>query len=136
MTIQAQEGRLPSLFIIPLIQFFVGVLLFIALLQSQRDLTVLALLVLGVAIGARLWSRMSLSGIKCSSMVDKQKVFPGETLTLRVHAENPKFLPVWLRMKVPVASGLSSSLDDATFTKESGLLWYERCIELGLPTWK
>jgi len=126
MTIQAQEGRLPSLFIIPLIQFFVGVLLFIALLQSQRDLTVLALLVLGVAIGARLWSRMSLSGIKCSSMVDKQKVFPGETLTLRVHAENRKFLPVWLRMKVPVASGLSSSLDDATFTNESGLLWYER----------
>jgi len=126
MVMEAQESRLPTIFIVPLIQFFVGVLLFVALLHSQRDLAVLALLVLGVMGGARLWSRMSLSGIKCYSMVDKGKVFPGEMLTLHMRVENTKFLPVWLQMKVPVDGSLNPSSGDTTFTNESGLLWYQR----------
>ena len=126
MAMEAQEGRLPTIFLVPLMQFFVGVLLFIALLHSQRDLAVLALLVLGVMAGATLWSRMSLSGIKCYSMVDKGRVFPGEVLTLHIRAENAKFLPVWLQMKVPVDGTLIASSVDTTLTNESGLLWYQR----------
>jgi uncharacterized protein (DUF58 family) len=126
MVMEVQESRLPTIFIVPLIQFFVGVLLFVALLHSQRDLAVLALLVLGVTGGGRLWSRMSLSGIKYYSMVDKGKVFPGEMLTLHIRVENAKFLPVWLQMKVPVDSTLNPSSGDTTFTNESGLLWYQR----------
>jgi uncharacterized protein (DUF58 family) len=117
---------LPTLFIIPLVQFFVGIILFIALLHGQRDLTVLALLVLGATIGARLWSRLSLSGVRCSSIVDKHKVFPGESLALHVSVQNAKFLPVWLRMSVPIDSALDPSLGERTFTSESGLLWYQR----------
>ena len=123
---EAQEHRLPTLFIIPLIQFFVGLLLFIALLHGQRDLTMLAFLVLGMVIAARLWSRLSLSGIKSYSTVDAQKVFPGETLTLKMSAENAKLLPVWLQMKVPVDGALHPSSRETTFAKESGLLWYQR----------
>jgi len=123
---EAQESRLPTIFIVPLIQFFVGLLLFVALLHSQRDLSVLALLVLGVMGGARLWSRLSLSGIKCYSIVDKGKVFPDEILTLHIRVENAKFLPVWLQMKMPVDGSLNSSSGDTTFTNESGLLWYQR----------
>ena len=122
MVMEAQESRLPTIFIVPLIQFFIGALLFIALLHSQRDLAVLALLVLGVMGGARLWSRMSLSGIKYYAMVDKEKVFPGEALTLYMRVENKKFLPVWLQMKVPVDGSLNPSSGDTTFTNESGLL--------------
>jgi uncharacterized protein (DUF58 family) len=125
MAVQAQEDRLPTLFIIPLMQFFVGIILFIALLHGQRDLTVLALLVLGVTIGARLWSRLSLSGVRCSSMVDKHRVFPGESIALYVSAQNAKFLPVWLRMSVPIDSALDPSFGEMTFTSESGLLWYQ-----------
>ena len=123
---EAQESRLPTIFVVSLMQFLVGVLLFVALLHSQRDLAILALLVLSVMGGARLWSRVSLSGIKCYSVVDKEKVFPGEVLTLQISAENAKFLPVWLQVKVPVDGTLSPFSGDTTFTNESGLLWYQR----------
>ena len=86
-----------------------GGLLFIALLYGQRDLAVLTLLVLGIAGGARLWTRMSLSGIRCHSTVDKQKVFPGEKLTLRISAENEKFLPIWLRDERPCRQPVAAS---------------------------
>jgi uncharacterized protein (DUF58 family) len=122
----ALESRLPSIFIVPLVQILVGVLLFIALLHGQRDLTILALLVLGVTIGARLWSRLSLSGIRCSSMVDKHRLFPGEPLTLHVSTENAKFLPVWLQMSLPVESALDPSSGEVSFTNECGLLWYQQ----------
>ncbi len=123
---EALESRLSSIFIVPLIQFLVGVLLFIALLHGQRDLTMLALLVLGITIGARLWSRLSLSGIRCSSTVDKHKLFPGESLALHVNAENAKFLPVWVQMSVPVEGALGPSSGEMSFTGECGLLWYQQ----------
>ena len=123
---EPQEYRVSSIFIVPLIVFFVGVLLFIALLYGQRDLTVFAILILGVVTGARLWSRYGLSGIRCYSTVDREKVFPGERLSLTVRAENAKFLPVWLQMTVPVASPLHPGSDEAAFTEESGLLWYQK----------
>ena len=90
---EEQDRPVPSVFIIPMMQLFLGVLLFIALLDGLRDLIVLALLVLGMLGGAKLWTRMSLSGITSRSVVDKSKVFPGERLTLRISAENQKFLP-------------------------------------------
>jgi uncharacterized protein (DUF58 family) len=120
------ENRIPSLFIIPLVQFLVGVCLFIALLHGQRDLTVLALLVLGITLGARLWSRLSISGIRCSSRVDKKKLFPDESLTLHVSAENAKFLPVWLHIGVPVKDGLEPSSGEMGLNGECGLLWYQK----------
>lgn len=123
---EGQDRGVPSLFTITLIQFFVGALLFIALLYGQRDLTVLTLLVLGVISGARLWARMSLSGIKYRLRIDKQKVFPGEKLTLKLSAENAKLLPIWLEMKVPIGSLLQRSSGERVLTKESSLLWYQR----------
>jgi uncharacterized protein (DUF58 family) len=123
---ESPETRLPSIFIIPLMQFLVGVLLFIALLNGQRDLTVLALLVLGTMIGARLWSRLGLSGIQCSSTVDNDKLFPDESLALQVRVENAKFLPVWLQMSVPVKGALEPSTGAGDLTGECGLLWYQK----------
>jgi len=123
---ETQEYRVSSIFIVPLIVFFVGVLLFIALLHGQRDLTVFSILVLGVVTGARLWSRYGLSGIQCYSAVDRERVFPGEKLSLAVTVENAKFLPVWLQMTVPVAGPLQPGSEEAAFTEESGLLWYQK----------
>ncbi len=121
-----QDRGVPSLFTITLIQFFVGVLLFIALLYGHRDLTVLTLLVLGVISGARLWARMSLSGLKYHLWVDKQKLFPGENLTIKLSAENAKLLPIWLEMKVYIGSLLQHASGERELTKESSLLWYQR----------
>ncbi|MFQ5852603.1 MAG: DUF58 domain-containing protein [Candidatus Binatia bacterium] len=120
------EGRLPSYFIVLPMQILVGVCLFISLLHGQRDLTLWAFLVLGITIGASLWSRLSLSGIRCSSMVDKHKLFPGESLALHVSAENAKFLPVWLQMSVPVEGALAPSSGEMSLTSECGLLWYQQ----------
>ena len=123
---ETPETRVPSAFIIPPVQFLSGVCLFISLLYAQRDLTLLALVVLGITIGARLWSRLCLSGIQCSLMVDKNKLFPGESLTLNVSAENTKFLPLWLQMSVHVDRALDPSCGEMGFTRGCGLLWYQQ----------
>lgn len=120
------ESRLPSVYIIRLVQFMVGVCLFISLLYGQRELTILALLVLGITIGTNLWSRLSLSRIRCSSMVDKQKLFPGETLALLVKAVNRNFLPVWLQVNMHVEGALDPSSGEISFTSNCGLLWYQQ----------
>jgi uncharacterized protein (DUF58 family) len=76
--------------------------------------------------GAKVWSRMSLSGTECHATVDKQKVFPGEKIMLRASAENKKFLPIWLQMKVPVESPLRPSSCETNLAQQTGLFWYQR----------
>ena len=122
---ESQDRAVPSFFVVPLTLFFVGILLFVALLNGRRDLVVLTLLVLGLAIGAKLWARMSLSGLRCPSTVDKEKLFPGERLTLKMGPENGKFLPVWFRVEVPVSGHLLSSSDGGSLTGEGSLLWHQ-----------
>ena len=123
---EAQDRGAASIFIIPPTVFLVGCLLFIALLYGHRDLAVLTILVLAIVGGAKVWSRLSLSGTKCHATVDKQKVFPGEKITLRASAENEKFLPIWLEMKVPVDSPLRASSGETNLTQQTGLFWYQR----------
>ena len=120
------ESRLPSLYIIRLVQFMVAVCLFTSLLYGQRELTILALLVLGIAIGTNLWSRLSLSGIKCSSMVDKHRLFPGESIDLHLIAKNTRFLPVWLQVKMQIEGSLEPSSAEISFARNCGLLWYQQ----------
>jgi uncharacterized protein (DUF58 family) len=117
----------PTLFVIPLIIFFVGLFLFIALLVGQRDLTILSILVLSIVAGARLWTRVSLSGIECHSQVDRRRLFPGEKLTLSVSVENSKFLPVGIQMEIPVDDTLRPSPNDKILKDEGSLLWHQRC---------
>ncbi|MBW2438388.1 MAG: DUF58 domain-containing protein [Deltaproteobacteria bacterium] len=123
---QTLESRLSSVFIIPLVQFLIGVCLFIALLYGQRDLTMLGLLVLGITFGARLWSRLSFAAIRYAATVDKHKLFPGESLTLHVSAENAKFLPVWLQMRLHVEGALDPSSGKIGATGDCWLLWFQK----------
>ncbi len=116
---------MPPLFTVTLIQLFVGLVLFIALLNGQRDLAVLALLVLGVVSATRLWARLSLTGLNCHLAVDKRRVFPGEKLNLRIGAENAKVLPIWLELLVPIGNLLQHSTGQRVLTKQSSLLWYQ-----------
>ncbi|HDR16525.1 MAG TPA: DUF58 domain-containing protein [Desulfobacteraceae bacterium] len=125
---ETNENRVASLFIVPPVEFLVGVVLFSALLFRQRDLAILAFVILGAGLGARLWSRFSLAGIHCNCGVDKQKVFPDEILTLNVTAENAKFLPVWLRMTVPLEDALRLPSQDKSIIEETALFWYQRAV--------
>jgi uncharacterized protein (DUF58 family) len=123
------ENRVSSLYIVPPVEFLVGIVLFCALLFRQGDLAILALVALVVGQGARLWSRFSLAGIQCTCRVDKEIVFPDETLTLNVAVENTKSLPVWLRVTVPLKEALKLSSQETGATsvsEQTGLLWYQR----------
>ena len=122
----ADDRRLPSLFLIPFVLVIVGLFFFMALLNGQWDLTVLSLILFGVAAGTKLWTRWSLAGIECSVSIDKRRVFPGEKLFLKATAENRKFLPVWLQVRAPVSGLVHGASAETAVTAESGLLWYQK----------
>jgi uncharacterized protein (DUF58 family) len=126
----------PSVLTARLVQLLVGILLIIALLNAQRDLFVLSLLVLGLTGGAWLWGRLSQLGLRCDSQIQKQKVFPNEKIVLTVLAENAKLLPIWMEINIPIGNLLSPSAGTAELTKLTSLLWFQRTLfkwELSAP---
>lgn len=123
---ETDEGRVPSLFISLPVQIIVGFLLLVALLSGQKALALLTLIVLGLTVGTRLWSRMSPTGVKCRAEVDKIRLFPGETLYLEAEVVNAKFWPVWIQVGVNRGNSFKLLSENETFSRESGLLWYER----------
>ncbi len=119
-----QLRAVPSVFVTGLFQFFAGLLLFIALLYRQPMLVYLALLVLVMFWGSRLWCRLSLLALNHQLTVNHQRVFPGECFLLQARVENVKFLPVWLKIEIPVSRHLHGLSQDQ-LTDEAGLLWYQ-----------
>ena len=107
-----------------LIQFFLMLFLLTALLHHQRDFTLFILLILGIAFGARLWSRLSGAHINADADIDRRKVFPGESVQMRIRLQNAKWLPIWLRVDLP-ADVLTSEGHTDSNPQESGLLWFQ-----------
>jgi uncharacterized protein (DUF58 family) len=127
MTIELEENREPTIFNSLLACIFVGIFFFIALLYRQTDLTLLTFLILLVVGAARIWSSLSLYRIRCTINVDKQRVFPGETLVLETRVENAKLLPVRLRVQWSLDSAFKRvGGDEHVLRQETGLLWYQR----------
>ncbi|MFC1884430.1 hypothetical protein ACFL2O_06655, partial [Thermodesulfobacteriota bacterium] len=89
----SEESRVSSIFVVPFVQIVVGIFLVIALITRQRELSLLAILVLGVMTGTRLWSRLSLIGLTARTRVDKYKAFPDEKINLYVETKNRKWFP-------------------------------------------
>ena len=116
--------RLSSFFLLPPGLVFVGILLFIALLNRQQPLIVLSLLVLGTAGCAKLWARASRSRVACRAAVDRNRLFPGEPLALSLEVGNRSFLPAALQVSAPIGGFLDPSAEPAA-TGEAGLLWYQ-----------
>lgn len=116
-----------SIFVVPLVQVFLGVFFLIALLYGFRALTLFAGLLLAMGLGANIWCRMSPHGLRCDLSVDRQRVFPGERLELRIRAVNAKSLPVLLRIALSFDKSIRGpDNEDAGFLAECGLLWYQR----------
>jgi len=125
---EAHQERVPTLFIVTPVLFLVGLLLFVTLIHGHKELSILCFLVFSVAGCARVWSRMSLAGISYTSRLERERVFPGQEVILRVKVENAKFLPVWLQMSVPVDPEHFFPSGEESFLRESGLLWYQRAL--------
>jgi len=121
-----QDRGVPTLLIIPLIQIVVLVLLFVALLYGQRDLALLTVLMLCFVGGAWLWTKASLFELTCHSLVDKEKCFPGATVTYLITAENKKILPIWLQLLVPISEQLHPAPGEKLLIREGCVFWFQR----------
>ena len=123
--IDTAEYRLPTLLIFPLIQIFVAVFLFIALLNGQRDLTVLGLVIFVVVAGTRIWSRLSPARIQHDARMDKHRGFPGETFIFSIRVRNAKILPVLTQLSMSFPKAFQSAESPATLEKSCSLLWFQ-----------
>lgn len=120
------QTRLPTALIIPLIQIFVALFLFMALLNDERDLTVLSLVVIAILAGTQFWSRLSPAKLRWDSALNKQRVFPGEMLTLSTRVQNAKALPVLVQAAASFSTAFQSAGSPAVLEKECSLLWYQQ----------
>lgn len=118
--------REPTIFTSRFIRMMVAILLFIALLYRQSDLALLTLLILLLMASSKIWSRMSIAKVSCSIRTDKQRLFPGEKLSLTTVIENAKFLPVWVHVNWPQTRVLGIQSDQPDVRQETGLLWYQQ----------
>ena len=125
MTPEDPEARLPTVFIIPMIQAIAGLVLFIALLTGQHDLIVLIAIVFSVVLGANIWSWLSIRGITCKIHIDKSKGFPGDALNLTIGAKNTKPLPAWVRITLCLGDALRGADDRSALTVETGLSGFQ-----------
>ncbi len=121
--VNAEEPHLSSIFLLPPSLVCVAILLFVALLSRHLPLIALALLVLGTAGGAKLWAAASRSRLASRVTIDRTRLFPGEPLTLAIHAGNRSWLPLALEVSAPVDGFVAPS--GAPLRGEAGLLWYQ-----------
>lgn len=121
----ADELRLPTLLVIHLVQILVVLFLFMALLNGQRDLTVLGIVVLTVLAGTQIWSRLSPAKIHHETMLDKQRGFPGETFIFSSRVQNAKILPVLAQLSISFSKDFQSADNPAALKKRCSLLGYQ-----------
>jgi uncharacterized protein (DUF58 family) len=126
MPVDYPESREPTLFNSVLMLLFVGIFLFVALLYRQKDLSLLAILILAVMAGAKAWCSMSPARMRCVSSISNKRVFPGESVTLATTVENGKWLPVCLRITWPFSAALKPEGDDgAVIWQAAFVLWHQ-----------
>jgi uncharacterized protein (DUF58 family) len=116
--------RVSSLFITSIMMVAVGLFLFIGLLNHQHDLTILCILVFGIAVALKVWAKLAGKKIVYHLATDRYRVFPGEKFTFTATVENHKLLPVWLEVEAPVDGAQNAFVDP--FTGQQTLLWYQR----------
>ena len=115
----------PSIFFTPIFLIFTGILLFVALLYGQKEMAVFCLLLLVLYAGLKLWSLFSIREVQCRFLVDRERVFPGETVQLKIRIENNKLLPVFIKIRLSIEPFLQADGDIAVINGEGGLLWYQ-----------
>ena len=120
---QPVRNHLTTIFIAPPIVVLAFAFLFISLLTSQVQMTVMILLVLGLIGLTKLWSCYGFSNMVVESKPDKIRVFPNEHIRVEILVQNNKVLPVWISAGVRTdETGLASETRDP----ETGfLLWFQ-----------
>ncbi len=130
------ERALPSLFVEKFFQFLILLLFFVALLWGQKHLIYLAVLILAMINGAKVWCRLSARGFRAAMEIDRQRAFPGEKILLRCRVESGSLLPIWLQTEIPLAQGFFIACGTNILSGDGGLMWREKMIwdwELAAP---
>lgn len=117
-----------SIFTALFVQVFMLGCLFAALLYDVRELALFSLIVLGMGAGAWLWSRVSLNNVRCEMLVDRNRLFPGERLGLRIRAINAKMLPVLIKIDLFTHSGIAGAERDQWIREAVVLSWYQQSV--------
>jgi uncharacterized protein (DUF58 family) len=107
-----------------LVQLFLLLFLLLALIYQQRDFALFMILLLGITLGADLWSRRSLHRIQVTAELNRIKIFPGEGVQIKIHVKNAKWLPVWLRIELP-DNIVEHEAEGLPVQTETRLLWFQ-----------
>jgi len=128
MNNQNHNQPLSSVFTDGFFRFLALILLFISLLYEQTNLILISILILAMFYTLKLWSVLSIRNIIYSFDAEKKKGFPGEQVLLQARIFNNKFLPVWLKLIIPIDSNLStnSNIKNKAFCEEFSLSWYDQ----------
>ncbi len=117
---------LSSVFTDRFFRFLVFILLFISLLYEQKNLILISILILAMFYTSKLWSYLSVKNIHYSFDAEKKKGFPGESILLQATIFNNKFLPIWLKLTIPIDNRLlSSDSKDECLSEEFSLPWHD-----------
>ena len=122
---QALE-RPASIFPAFFVQVFMLLFLFLALLYDVKDLTLFALLIISMSMGALLWSRISLHRVDCEISLNRRRLFPGEMLSITLRATNAKLLPVRFGVDLSISSANNATPMGDMTVRDAGLFWYEQ----------
>lgn len=96
----------PSLFTTWIVLGCVAIFLFIGLLNNDRDLILLTVVVLALMGSLRLWATLSTLETRFELTADRTRMFAGEGMRFTVEAQNAKALPISLDIYLPVHPSL------------------------------
>ena len=136
MTQELDEKKAPEIAGYLLSKYGLFAMLGVLLLAAWSGQLVVVIL-LGLALiatgAAKLWSRLSITGIECQRFLSETRSFPGEYIELRTRLVNRKLLPLpWLQVddEMPATFATDGSLAPGsrpgfvTMSKTASLLWY------------
>jgi uncharacterized protein (DUF58 family) len=117
-----------SAFLILIVQVFMLFCLFFALLYNVAELTLFALIILAMGLGANVWSRASLNHVECKIVFNRTRLFPDERLKIYIRAINSKLLPLLFKVDFFAPKAIVGSDADQWISAETGLLWYQQYV--------
>jgi len=100
---------------------------------GQIAIVIVLGLVLSAAGLSRLWSRYSLVGVSCERWLSERRIFPGESVELRLRLVNRKILPLpWVQIDDEIPGDFTPDVSLAPgskpgfgyLSKAAALLWY------------
>jgi uncharacterized protein (DUF58 family) len=125
VTAKNAPSGVTNVFGLPLSLALLGILFFIAASNASTALATLVATVLVLMVAVRAWGRLGLWRLEVSLSCGSERLFSGESMTLRAEIANRKILPVWMRVELARPDALTPTATEGVGISEIG--------EMGLP---